>query len=94
MGLRVAPALIDATGDDHPEVRRGASQALSKIGPAIIPSGSRRSDIRTQASVSCRQGLVWLWHRKPKDDPGVEGGLGDSESGYKTIKKWLLADYT
>jgi HEAT repeat protein len=37
MGLPVVPALIEATGDDHPEVRRGASTALRKIGPAIIP---------------------------------------------------------
>jgi HEAT repeat protein len=37
MGLPVVPALIEATGDDHPEVRRGAGAALHKIGPAIIP---------------------------------------------------------
>jgi HEAT repeat protein len=37
MGLPVVPALIEGTGDDHPEVRRGASTALHKIGPAIIP---------------------------------------------------------
>jgi HEAT repeat protein len=37
MGLPVVPALIGATGDDHPEVRRGAGTALHKIGPAIIP---------------------------------------------------------
>src|SRR4051812_34525428 len=37
MGLRVVPALIEATGSDHPEVRRGASQALNKIGPATVP---------------------------------------------------------
>jgi len=37
LGLRVVPALIEATGDNHPEVRRGASQALHKIGPAIVP---------------------------------------------------------
>src|SRR5262245_50266497 len=37
MGLSVVPALIEATGDDHPEVRRGVGAALRKIGPAIIP---------------------------------------------------------
>ena len=37
MGLQAVPALIEATGDDHPEVRRGASQALQNIGPTIVP---------------------------------------------------------
>src|SRR5262249_45029987 len=37
MGQPVVPALIQAMGDGHPEVRRGAGKALQKIGPAIIP---------------------------------------------------------
>lgn len=37
MGLRVVPALIEATGDEHPAVRHGAGKALQSVGPTIVP---------------------------------------------------------
>lgn len=49
MGLRAVPVLIEATGDDNPEVRRGASQALHEIGLAM-----RTTHITSYGSPSLR----------------------------------------
>jgi HEAT repeat protein len=87
MGLWVAPALIDATGDDHPEVRRGAAQALQKIGAPIIPFWIKalkheKSSVREAAA----RGLYGLAAKAQKAIPALTDAMRDSDA---FVRQWV-----
>lgn len=87
MGLRVVPALIEATGDDHPEVRRGASQALHKIGPAVVPFLIKalkhdNSSVRETAARS----LYGLAPKAQTAIPALTDAMQDSDA---FVRQWV-----
>lgn len=87
MGLRVTPALIHATGDEHPEVRRGAAQALHKIGPGIIPFLMKA--LKHENSVvreAAARGLYGLTSEAQVAIPALIDALGDSDP---MVRQWV-----
>jgi hypothetical protein len=89
MGLRAAPALIEATGDDHPAVRRGAGKALHQIGMAIVPFLMKtlkheNSSVRESAV----RGLYGFAPQAQKAIPVLIDGLKDSDS---SVRQWVAA---
>ena len=91
MGLLAVPALIDATGDDHPEVRRGANTALRQIGPAIIPFLVKA--LRHEKSLvreSAARGLYGFAPQAQKAIPALTDALKDSDA---SVRQWV-ADRT
>src|ERR1051325_3545377 len=87
MGLRAVPALIDATGDDNPEVRRGASTALHKIGPATIPFliKALRHDTPTVRESAAR-GLYGFAPKAQQAIPALTDALQDSDA---FVRQWV-----
>jgi len=87
MGLRITPALIHATGDEHPEVRRGAAQALHKIGAGIIPFLMKalkheNSAVREAAA----RGLYGLAADAQTAIPALIDALGDADP---LVRQWV-----
>jgi HEAT repeat protein len=88
MGLRIAPVLIDAMGDDHPEVRRGAGHALHKLGPATVPFLIRalkheKADVRERAA----RGLYDLAPHAQKAIPALTEALNDTDP---FVRQWAV----
>lgn len=87
MGLLAAPALINATGHEHTEVRRGASTALHNIGPAIIPFLMKalkheNSLVREAAA----RGLYGFAPQAQKAIPALTDALKDSDA---FVRQWV-----
>jgi HEAT repeat protein len=87
MGLRVVPALIEATGNDHAEVRRGTSQALHKIGPAIIPFliKALRNDNASVREAAAR-GLYGFAPKAQTAIPALTDAIQDSDA---FVRQWV-----
>jgi len=87
MGLPVIPALIEALGDDHPEVSRGAGKALQKIGPAIIPFLIKA--LRHDNSLVRESSARFLYGFAPKAQqaiPALCEALRDSDA---FVRQWV-----
>ena len=87
MGLLAVPALIEATGHDHPEVRRGAGKALHQIGPATIPFliQALRHDNATVRESAAR-GLYGFAPKAQKAIPALTDALQDSDA---FVRQWV-----
>jgi HEAT repeat protein len=86
MGLPVVPALIEAMGDDHPEVSRGAGKALHKIGPAIIPfliKALRHDNWLVREGAA--RGLYGFAPKAQKAIPALTDALKDSDT---FVRQW------
>jgi HEAT repeat protein len=87
MGLRAVPALIDATGHEHPEVRRGAGTALHQIGPAIIPFLMKA--LRHEKSLvreAAARGLYGFAPQAQQAIPALTDALKDSDA---FVRQWV-----
>jgi hypothetical protein len=87
MGLLAVPALIEATGHDHPEVRRGASTARHRIGPAIIPflMKALKHD-NPLVRESAARGLYGFAPQAQKAIPALTDALKDSDA---FVRQWV-----
>jgi len=87
MGLRAVPAFIDATGSDHPEVRRGAGKALHNRGPAAIPflMKALRHDNPTVRESAAR-GLYGFAPQAQQAIPALTDALQDSDA---FVRQWV-----
>lgn len=86
MGLRIAPALLDALGDDHPEVRRGAGHALHKMGPAVVPfliNGLKHDNAHVREKAA--RGLYGFAPCAQKAIPALTEVLKDSDA---FVRQW------
>lgn len=87
MGLRTVPALIDATGNEHPEVRRGAAKALHQTGPAIIPFLMKA--LRHENSLvreAAARGLYGFAPQAQRAIPALNDALKDSDA---FVRQWV-----
>jgi HEAT repeat protein len=87
MGLPVVPALIEATCDDHPEVRRGAGRALQQTGPATIPFLIKA--LRHDNSLVREKSARLLYGFAPKAQkaiPALTEALKDSDA---FVRQWV-----
>ena|ERR1022692_1807473 len=81
MGWLAVPALIDATRNDHPEVRRGASTALHKVGPATIPFSIKPlSHDNSLVREAAARGLYGFSPNAQKAIPALADALKDSDA--------------
>src|SRR4051812_46489558 len=87
MGLLAVPALIEATGNDHPEVRRGAGKALHQIGPATIPFliKALRHDNPTVRESAARS-LYGFAPEAQQAIPALTDALQDSDA---FVRQWV-----
>lgn len=87
LGLKAVPALVEATGDDHPEVRRGASKALHEIGPATVPfliKGLRHENAAVREAAA--RGLYGLAPHAQKAIPALTAAAQDSDA---FVRQWV-----
>jgi HEAT repeat protein len=89
MGLPAVPALIEATGDDHPGVRRGAIAALHQIGPATVPFlvKALRHDKWSVREAAAR-GLYGLAPQARQAIPALCEALRDADA---LVRQWAAA---
>lgn len=87
MGLRIVPALIEATGNDHPRVGSGASKALHKIGPATIPFLMKAlKHENSQVREAAARGLYGLAPKAQKAILALTSALRDSDA---FVRQWV-----
>lgn len=86
LGLGAIPALIEAMGNENPDVRRGASRAIRSNGPAIIPfmiKALRNNNDRIRESAT--QMLYGLAPDARNAIPALTETLGDPN---QFVRQW------
>lgn len=86
LGPCVAPALMDALADDHPEVRRGSAHALHQMGPAIVPLliKALRHD-KPEVRQAAARGLYGCAGDAQQAIPALTEALGDPDA---FVRQW------